>query len=98
MTESKDINHNLGKEEIKANNNINIEKIKSLIILNKIYSFINVRQKLNIIKHNKFLQKKLCIDIELYKIISGKYIQEEKNGKSKEYILGTDELIFEGEY
>ena len=55
MIESKDINHNLGKEEIKVNNNHKFKNIRSLSILNKIYSFVNVRQKLNIIKYNKYL-------------------------------------------
>ena len=40
----------------------------------------------------------LLFNIEYYKKLSGKYKFAEKNVKGKEYILNTNELIFEGEY
>ena len=48
--------------------------------------------------YNKQLQKIFDVDIEPYKIISGKYKIGDKNGKGKEYLLKTNVLIFEGEY
>ena len=81
-------------EEIKYK----INSIKSQYILKLVYSFLNEKQKLNMIIYNKELQKKLDVDIEEYKKVSGKYKVGEKNGKGKEYELNTNKLIFEGEY
>ena len=39
----------------------------------------------NLIMYNKQLQKIIGVNIEDYKIISGKYKISEKNGKGKEY-------------
>jgi len=77
-------------------NNISDE----LLFRDGIFSFLNEKQKLNLIIYNKKLQKLLRVDIEDYKRISGKYkIGKRKgNGKGKEYILKRTNLIFEGEY
>ena len=50
----------------------------------------------NLIKYNKYFQKSFSIDIEYYKIISRRYIVKDLNGYAKEYLLNTNELIFEG--
>ena len=76
----------------------NIYSIKSEYNLKVVFSYLNEKQKMNIIMYNKELQRKLDVDIDVYKKISGKYKIGEKNGKGKEYILNTNELIFEGEY
>ena len=67
-------------------------------IIRDIFSLINKKEKLNLIKYNKQLQKIIGVDIEDYKKISGKYKIGEKNGKGKEYDIYNNELIFEGEY
>ena len=77
---------------------INIRNIKSYFIIKKIFSFLSLRQKLNMIIYNIELQNLLSVDINDYKIISGKYRIIEKNGKGREYIINTNLLIFEGEY
>ena len=78
---------------------INIDKsIKSLYILNNIFAFLPEKQKLNIIIYNKYIQKKLDINIENYKGINMKYKNSERNGKGKEYDILTNKLLFEGEY
>jgi len=77
---------------------INLREIKSSYIIQYIFSFLNENQKLIMIMHNKELQKKCSIDIEYYKKISRRQKFIEKNGKGKEYILGTNRLVFEGEY
>ena len=87
----------LNKEE-KTDVNKIIYNIKSDYVLKKIFSLINIKQKLNLIIYNKQLQKKLGVDIEDYKKTSGKYKIAEKNGKGKEYRLNTNIMIFEGEY
>ena len=76
----------------------NIEEIKSLYIIKEVLSFVNIKRKLNMLIYNKHLQNKIEINIEDYKKISGKYKISEKNGFGKEYKLGTNILIFEGEY
>ena len=63
----------------------NEKSIKSFYILEDIFSFLPVKQILNLIIYNKYLQKKFDINIEDYKKISGKYKEGRKNGKGKEY-------------
>ena len=76
-----------------------LENIRSLTIKKKLFSFIDEKQKLEIIKSNKSLQKNLNISIINYKFLSGKYINYESKGKGKEYNGYNDgKLIFEGEY
>ena len=83
-------------EEIKFN--INLRSVKSLYIIDNIFSFLNEKQILNIIIYNKKLQKMLLVDLEDYQEIKEKYKIGERNGKVKEYYIYNDELIFEGEY
>ena len=64
----------------------------------KIFSFLNLNLKLDLIKYNKNIQHKFQIDINYYKKISGKYIKGKRNGKGKEFTLDKKYLIFEGEY
>ena len=77
---------------------INIRNIKSSYILKTLLSFLNEKQKLNMIVYNKELQKICLVDIKDYKNVSLKYKIGERNGKGKEYIKNTKRLIFEGEY
>ena len=84
-------------EEIKCNINIKRD-IKSFYIMDKIFSYLNQKQKLNMIIYNKELQNIFEVNINDYKEISGKYKIIEKNGKGCEYTLNTNKLIFEGEY
>jgi len=72
--------------------------IKSPYIITNIFSFLNEKQKLNMIIYNNKLQKIFSVDIRDYKKISKKYRIGEKNGKGKEYIIDTNRLIFDGEY
>ena len=53
--------------------------IKSILIMKKIFAFLNEKGKLYIIKYNKYYQKFLSVDIKYYKEISGKYIIYGKN-------------------
>ena len=78
--------------------NSTIMDVKSKYIINIIFSFLNEKAKLNLIKYNKYFQKSFSIDIEYYKIISRRYIVKDLNGYAKEYLLNTNELIFEGQY
>ena len=78
--------------------NKSLFEVKSSYNIKEIFSFLNEKQKLNIIIYNKQLQIIIGVNIEDFKRISGKYKIGEKNGRGREYGLKTDILIFEGEY
>ena len=75
-----------------------VKSIRSFYIINKIFSFLELTKKLEIIKHNKILQNKLKLNIEYYKKISGKYKIDGKNGNGIEFSLRDNSILFEGEY
>ena len=75
-----------------------LEYINSPYIIKEIFSFLDEKQKLNMIIYNKHLKNIYGVDIQTYKKISGKYKIGEKNGFAKEYILYKNKLIFQGEY
>jgi len=75
-----------------------LNKIKSKLIIKKIFCLFYERRKLEIIKINKLIKSKLNIDINNYKNYSGRYKINEENGNIKVYNGYNDELIFEGEY
>ena len=81
-----------------TNYKINIRDINSFFITKKIFSFLSRKHLLKMIMYNKLLQKKLFVDIEDYKKKGYIYKVGEKNGKGKEYLRGTNILLFEGEY
>ena len=69
-----------------------LENIKSIYIISKILSFFIDNDKLEIIKYNINLQKKLGININHYMKESGRHIIGNKNGIAKEYDLNTNIL------
>ena len=77
---------------------INIKHIKSLYIIKTLFSFLNEKQKLNMIIYNKECQKICSVNIGDYEKISLKYKKGERNGEGREYIKDTKRSIFEGEY
>ena len=76
--------------------------IKSLNIIKIIYSFIEERKLLTLIKYNKKAKNLMDITLLNYKFLSGRCIVYNNgnngNGKGKEYDGHTNKLIFEGEY
>ena len=75
-----------------------LTNIKSLYFIEKIFSKIDVKIKLKIIKYNKSLQNTLFINIINYKIFSKKYIIYDSKGIGKEYFGYDNALLYEGEY
>ena len=75
-----------------------LKNINSPFVRKELFSFLNKKEILDIIIYNKEYQMMLSFDIKDYKIMSGKYKIEGKNGKVKEYLIETDDLVFEGEY
>ena len=76
-----------------------ISSVKSSYIIKYIFSFLDEKLKLKMIIYNKKFQKKIFkINIDYYKIISGKFKLMKENGKGEEYKLNTNILIFQGDY
>ena len=75
-----------------------LRKIRSLYNSKVLFSHLEDKQKLKLIKFNKSLQKAIAINLTNYKFLSWNYIYNESNGKIKEYNGYTDDIIFEGEY
>ena len=71
--------------------------IKSSYNLKNLFSFLDEKTKLKLIKYNKNLQKKLNISLINYKLFSERYIIFDKSGKGKEYSYNGI-LLFEGKY
>ena len=62
-------------------------------VIYNIFSFLNEKQKLNLILHNKKLQKILGVDINNYKRVSGRYIIS-KNERTEEYYDNSKKFKF----
>ena len=75
-----------------------LKNIKSIVILKKVFSYLRIKRKFDLIKHNKIIQNRLDINLLDYKIYSGKYIVYEEKGKAKEFSVLTNNLVFEGGY
>ena len=83
--------------KIKKKSNGKINNIKSNLIIKKIFSYLWINKKLDLIIYNKQFQKKFELKIEDYKNTSKKY-KLFKGTLLNEYLLNTDILLFEGEY
>ena len=75
-----------------------IKNIKSTFTLKIIFSFMDDKSKLQLVKYNKRIQNILNINLLHYKLFSGKYLILEENGYGKEYDSYNDNILFEGEY
>ena len=75
-----------------------LDKMKSVFFSRILFSHLDEKIKLKIIKYNKKLKNKIDIKLINYKFYTGKYIIYEKNGKGKEYSGYSDDCKFEGEY
>ena len=75
-----------------------LKNIKSIYFVERLFTYVDDKDKLDIIKYNKNIQKILDISLINYKFFSKRYIIYEKNGKGKEYDKYSDKLLFEGEY
>ena len=76
-----------------------ISSVKSSYIIRYIFSFLDEKQRLKMIIYNKTIQKNIFeINIDFYKIVSGKFKISKENGKGEEYKLNTNILIFQGNY
>ena len=85
-------------DAISYNNKKLIDNIKSLFFMRILFSYMDEKVKLKVIKYNKNLQNIAEIKLINYKLQSGRYILYESKRKGKEYDSFSDTLIFEGEY
>ena len=74
-----------------------LKNVNSSYFAEIVFSYVDEKKKLKLVKFNKSLQKQINISINNYIHFKGKYIIYESYGKGKEYNL-YDELEFEGEY
>ena len=51
-----------------------LENIKSSYFIKKLFSYVDEKEKLEVVKYNKSLQKNIDISIINYKYFRGKYI------------------------
>ena len=78
---------------------VNLKKlVRSRFILNKIFSFLDKKKKLIMIKYNKLYINFLGITIEQFQKESGRIKIDGINGYGKEYELEKMDLIFKGFY
>ena len=75
-----------------------LRDIKSSFVLKKVFSFIDEKYELEMIKYSKYFHNLLSLNIDSYKKISGKYKEGGINGQGKEFLIENNILIFEGEY
>ena len=74
-----------------------LKQIKSKYFIQLIYTYVDEKQKLKLLRYNKDLQKNININIMNYRHFKGRYIIYESKGIGKEYDK-NDILIYEGEY
>ena len=75
-----------------------LKKSKSSYFTQRIFSHINEKRKLQILKYNKTLQKLMNINIINYVYYKGNYIIYDYNRLGKEYNKKNDTLEYEGEF
>ena len=78
------------KNEQLISNSISLNNVKSSYILKHILSLLYEKRKLNLLIYNKKLKKKLGINLDKYKSISGKIIFGKRNGNGIEFKLGNN--------
>ena len=76
-----------------------LKKIKSEYILKYIFDLLEIKFKLNLIKCNKSLQKRLMNELDYFKKISGRYlIQDNTFNYGKEFTIDKNTLVYIGWY
>ena len=74
-----------------------IKNVEASYFIKLLFSYLEEKKKLVIMKYNERLKHMIDISLINYKYFSRKYLIHE-NGKVNEYNGYTDQLIFEGEY
>ena len=75
-----------------------LENVNSIYIIKFLFSFLNDKRGLEIVKYNKKAQNILDLSIKNYKLFSDCYLILDKKGNGKEYFTHNNILKFEGKY
>ena len=75
-----------------------LKKSKSSYFTQRIFSLIDEKRKLQLLKYNKNLQKLMNIGIINYRYYKGNGILYDFNGMGKEYNVKNNRVEYEGEY
>ena len=79
-----------------------LKNVKSIYFIRMLFTYFPEKKKLELVKHNKYLQNLLNINFINYKFFSGKSIIFKTKNEVKEYqykdIYHKTILIYEGEY
>ena len=75
-----------------------LENIKSVFFQRIVFSQLNDERKLKLVKYSKTLQNRFHLNLINYQIFSSRYIIYEAENKGKQYDIGTDGILFEGDY
>ena len=75
-----------------------LKNVKATYFCQILFSIIDEKKKLKLVKYNKSLQKIINISISNYIHFKTKYIIYESNKKGKEYDYFAGYLVYEGEY
>ena len=92
----KKINNDNNKNKFKNCNKF-LENDKYSFFLSLIFSHLDEKRKLELVKYNKKLQNKININLINYNLFSNKYIIYESKEKVKCYDDNYDKIIYEGE-
>ena len=93
------IKSNFNSENVNCLKKCLLVNIESVYFSRILFSHLDEKIKLKVIKYNKKLQKNLDIKLINYKFYTGKYIIYENNIKGKEYDeYNNDNFLFLGEY
>ena len=71
--------------------------IQSSNFLKIIFSFLNIKRKLKIVKYNNTFKNKIDLTFIHYNVFSKRYIKYESNKKGKEFNQ-NNKLVYEGEF
>ena len=91
-------NENIIKSELNKGQKLNKDSVKSKYILKIIFSHLEQKKALDIIRYNNAYKKIFGLNLKKYKEISGKIKIGEKNGYNRIYNISSMYILFEGEY
>ena len=75
-----------------------LQNSKSIYFLKRLFAFVDEKNKLDIIKYNKSIQKHLNVKLIDFILYSKRFILYETKTKGKEYDIINNKYIYEGEY
>ena len=75
-----------------------LENIKSVFFQRIVLGQLNDERKTKLVKYSKSLQNRINLNLIKYQLFSGRYILYEPEKEGKLYDLGTDGILFKGDY